>query len=473
MDKEKVMSAVIPIAVTLILALLPVPQGLTPKAWYYFAVFAGVVAGLILEPLPVSVVCIIGLVIAASFQLVSAKPTDSVRWLLSGFASNTAWLIFAAYMFATGYEKTGLGRRIALLLVKLLGKKTLGLGYAVALSDFVLTPFIPSNTARSGGTIYPIIKNIPELYGSFPGESARKLGAYIMWTALASTCVTSSMILTGLAPNVLALEFVAKTYNITFSWKEWLLGFLPVGIILFVSLPVLIYWIYPPEVKVTEGVEKWAVAELEKMGKIKRNEVLMGVLATCALIMWIFCGDWLDNTTVALIVLMLMIIFKIIDWNDFIGNKAGWNIFIFLATLISLADGLRIVGFLKWFATVTTSVLAGLPGIWMMVLFIAVFFFAHYMFGSLSAHTTALMPVFLAAALPVKGMDLKLVAIGMCYTLGLMGILTPYATGPSPIYYGTGFIKLKDFWKLGFIFGLIFIGTFLIIGIPYLRWYLR
>ena len=336
----------------------------------------------------------------------------------------------------------------------------------------VLTPFIPSNTARSGGTIYPIIKNIPELYGSFPGESARKLGAYIMWTALASTCVTSSMILTGLAPNVLALEFVAKTYNITLSWKEWFLGFLPVGIILFVSLPVLIYWIYPPEVKVTEGVEKWAVTELEKMGKIKRNEVLMGVLATCALIMWIFCGDWLDNTTVALIVLMLMIIFKILDWNDFTGNKAGWNIFIFLATLISLADGLRIVGFLKWFATATTSVLGGLPGIWMMVMFITVFFFAHYMFGSLTAHTTALMPVFLAAALPVPGMDLKLVALGMCYTLGLMGILTPYATGPSPIYFGTGFIKLKDFWKLGFIFGLIFIGTFLIIGIPYLRWYL-
>ena len=136
MDRGKVMSAVVPIAVMLILALLPVPQGLTPKAWYYFAVFAGVVAGLILEPLPVSVVCIIGLVIAASFQLVSPKPTDSVRWLLSGFASNTAWLIFAAYMFATGYEKTGLGRRIALLLVKVLGKRTLGLGYAVALSDW-------------------------------------------------------------------------------------------------------------------------------------------------------------------------------------------------------------------------------------------------------------------------------------------------------------------------------------------------
>ena len=472
MKREKVISIAIPLAVTVILALLPAPQGLSPNAWYYFAVFAGVVAGLILEPVPVPVVCLIGLVIAASLQLVSPSPGKSIQWLLSGFSSGTAWLIFAAYMFATGYEKTGLGRRIAFFLVKVLGRRTLGLGYAVAISDLVLTPFIPSNTARSGGTIFPIIKNIPAIYGSAPGETSRKIGAYIMWTALAATCVTSSMMLTGLAPNVLALEMVKNAYNITWSWKDWFLGFLPVGIILFLSTPLLIYWIYPPETKVTEGVGEWASEELKKMGRITRNEIIMAVLATMALIMWIFCGDILDNTTVALLVLVAMLLFDIVNWNDFIGNKAGWNIFFFLATLITLADGLKIVGFLKWFATMTASSLAGLPVMWMVILFIAVFFFAHYMFGSLTAHTSALLPVFLAAAMVVPGMDLKLVAVGMCYTLGLMGIITPYATGPSPIYYGTGFIKMKDFWRLGLIFGVIYIGTFLLIGIPYLKWYL-
>lgn len=473
MDNKKIMSAVIPIALTIILALIPTPQGLTPKAWYYFAVFAGVVAGMILEPVPVPVVCIIGLVVAASFGLVAPKPGDSIKWALSGFASSTAWLVFAAFMFAAGYEKSGLGRRISLFLVKSLGKKTLGLGYAIALSDLVLSPFVPSNSARSGGTIYPIIKNIPPLYGSAPGETARKVGAYIMWTALATTCVTSSMVLTGLAPNILALEIVGRVYGITFSWKEWFLGFLPVGVILFSTLPLLIYWIYPPEIKSTEGVGKWAADELHKMGKISRNEKLMGLLAGIALVLWIFGGQWFDNTTVALMVLMAMIIFRVIDWNDFISNKAGWNVFVFLASLISLADGLRIVGFLKWFATATTTVLSGLPLFWTMILLVVVFFYAHYMFGSISAHTSALLPVFLAAAMTVPGMPLKPMAMLFCYTLGIMGILTPYATGPSPIYYGTGFIKPSDFWKLGFIFGVIFLGTYLLIGIPYLEWYLK
>ena len=85
-----------------------------------------------------------------------------------------------------------------------------------------------------------------------------------------------------------------------------------------------------------------------------------------------------------------------------------------------------------------------------------------------SAHTSALPPVFLAATMTVPGMPLKPMAMLLCYTLGIMGILTPYATGPSPIYYGSGFIKVSEFWKLGFIFGVIFLGTYLLIGIPYL-----
>ena len=172
-------------------------------------------------------------------------------------------------------------------------------------------------------------------------------------------------------------------------------------------------------------------------------------------------------------VLMAMIVLHIIDWSDFVGNKTGWNVYIFLASLIGLADGLRIVGFLKWFATMTTTVMSDLPITWMMILLVVVFFYAHYMFGTISAHTSALLPVFLAATMTVPGMPLKPMAMLLCYTLGIMGILTPYATGPSPIYYGSGFIKVSEFWKLGFIFGVIFLGTYLLIGIPYLEWYLK
>ncbi|MGA3093361.1 MAG: anion permease, partial [Terriglobales bacterium] len=144
-----------PLALGLILLLIPVPSGLNATAWHYFALFAAVIAALITEPLPGAAIGLIGVTVAAALLLVGKTPAEATKWALSGFSNDAVWLIFAANMFALGYETTGLGRRIALLLVQALGRRTLGLGYAIALSDLVLAPVMPSNTARSGGTVYP------------------------------------------------------------------------------------------------------------------------------------------------------------------------------------------------------------------------------------------------------------------------------------------------------------------------------
>ena len=216
------------------------------------------------EPIPAAAVGLVGVTVAAASRYVVSSPADSIKWALSGFSDSTVWLIFGAFMFALGNEKTGLGKRIALMLVKSLGRRALGLGYAITLSDLVLAPFIPSNTARSGGTIFPIISNIPALYGSQPGKTARRIGSYIMWTAFAATCVTSSMFLTALAPNILALSLIKDTVKI--SWTQWAIGFLPAGVILILLLPILIYKIYPPEVTSNEEIPRMGVARVGRDG---------------------------------------------------------------------------------------------------------------------------------------------------------------------------------------------------------------
>src|SRR5215471_19695156 len=176
-----------PLVVWLAIYLWPVPAGLNANQWHYFAVFAAVIAGLILESMPVGAVGLIGLTVAAVLGYVEPDPNKSLRWALSGFSESTVWLIVGAFVFSIGYRKSGLGRRIALLLVRALGRNTLGLGYAVMLADTVLAPATPSNTARSGGAIYPIVSNIPKIYGSEPGPTAGKIGTYVMWTAFATT----------------------------------------------------------------------------------------------------------------------------------------------------------------------------------------------------------------------------------------------------------------------------------------------
>ena len=268
-----------PLLLGFILLLISAPAGLNTTAWHYFALFAGVIAALITEPLPGAAVGFIGVTVAAALLLVGKTPGEATKWALSGFSNDAVWLIFAANMFALGYEATGLGRRIALLLVKALGRRTLGLGYAIALSDLCLAPVMPSNTARSGGTVYPIVKNIPPLYGSFPNNHPRRIGGYLLWTGFATTCVTSSMFLTALAPNLLAVEIARKVAHVDISWGLWAMGFLPVGILLFAATPLLAYFLYPPEIKRGDEVATWAGGELITMGRITRREVTMGVLA--------------------------------------------------------------------------------------------------------------------------------------------------------------------------------------------------
>ena len=460
--------AVLPLLLGIIIALLPAPQGLNLTAWYFFAIFSAVILGLILEPLPAAAVGFIGVFLVAVLGLAGPKPADNIRWALSGFSNTTVWLIFGAFMFAMGYDKTGLGRRIALILVKKLGRKTLGLGYAITFSDLILAPFTPSNTARSGGTIFPIIRNLPGLYGSSPGETSRKIGAYIMWTAFAATCVTSSMFITSLAPNLLALDLVNKTVKISISWTEWFIGFLPVGIILILILPFLVYKIYPPEIKSSEEVPSWASQELDKMGKFSRKELVMALLAVLALALWIFGGNLIDATTAAGFVISLMIITGTVTWDDILANKQAWNVLVWFATLVALADGLNKVGFVTWFAKSMAALLTGMSPIVVMVVLVVIFFIIHYMFASLTAHTTAILPVMLAVGAAIPGLPIKTFALLLCYSLGIMGVITPYATGPGPVYYGSGYISRKDFWTLGLIFGTIFLVALIGIGVPYL-----
>jgi L-tartrate/succinate antiporter len=102
------------------------------------------------------------------------------------------------------------------------------------------------------------------------------------------------------------------------------------------------------------------------------------------------------------------------------------------------------------------------------ILLLVLFFVVHYLFASLTAHVTALMPVFLTTAAAIPGVNMRTLAMLLCVSLGIMGIITPYATGPSPIYYGSGFVSRKDFWLQGFIFGAIFLGVLLLVGVPYM-----
>jgi L-tartrate/succinate antiporter len=394
---------------------------------------------------------------------------DSLRWALSGFANPTVWLVFTAFMFGLGYEKTGLGRRVALLLVRSLGRSTLRLGYAVTLTDAILAPFTPSNTARSAGTIFPVVRNLPPLYGSLPNDpSARDVGSYIMWTTFAAGCITSSLFLTALAPNLLAVEFIRKIANVDITWAEWFFAAAPFALPLLLVLPALTYVVYPPRIKHGAEVPAWAAGELERMGPLSRREMILAFLVALAVLMWIFGGHYVEATTAALIVLALMLATRVVAWEDMAANKAAWTTLSLLALLVTLASGLSRTGFIKWFADAVATHMGGLSPTLSLLALVSIYFFSHYMFASITAHTTAMLPVMLAVGMGIPGLPVATLATALAVTHGIMGVITPYATGPAPVYYESGYLPTGEFWKLATLYGLLFLGALLAIGVPLL-----
>ncbi len=475
-------AVIVPIATAVGIALLPCPAGLERHAWRFFAIFVGTIVGLVIEPFPFPAMGLIGasaVALLAPWALFSAKemaspkfkwPEEAIKWMLSGWSSTTVWLVFTAFTFALGYEKSGLGRRIALSLVKVMGRKTLFLGYAVMLSDAIIAPFTASNTARSAGTIFPIVRNMPPLFDSKPNDpSSRKIGGYLMWVAFAATAITSSTFLTALAPNLLVVEIAKKVANVDITWTEWFVAAAPFGLVMLALLPLLVYWVYPPTVKESPEVPRWAANELRAMGPISVKEVLLAIIVIGAILGWIFGARFINATTVAMVAIALMILVGIVSWKDISGNRTGWDTIVLLAFLVSLAEGLSKTGFIRWFDDSVATYMHGFSPTVALFGLVAIFFFAHYFFASTTPHATAMMPVMLAVGMSVPGMNVRALALLLAMTHGIMGVITPYATGPAPVYFGAGYIGRRDFWKLGGIFGVIFIvallglsGTFIL-----------
>lgn len=494
-----------PVAFGLIVWALPyliwgqaAPEGCSANAWLYLAIFLGLIVGLILEPIPPAFIGVVAIVIAVILRIgakgsgvdgASISAAASMNWGLSGFSNAVVWLIFAAFTIGLGFSKTGLGERIALWLVGKLGRSTLGLGYAIAIVDLILAPFIPSNAARSGGSVYPVVTNIATMFDSHPDKNPRKIGAYLIWVGLASACVSSSIFLTGQAPNPLAITQIEKGGVGVVDWTSWFIAFAPVGLVLFLITPLLAYIIYPPEIKGSQEVVKWAKEKYQSLGDITKAQKYMVFVALIGLILWVGGSFFpkgalysLNATTTALLMIVLMVAFKIISWQDFLGNKPAWNTLVWFATLVAMASGLSNVGFIDYLAHLFDGMFNQFSLLVATIALLLVFSWLRYFFASGTAYVTAVMAVFvvMVQAAVQAGVDtgailesnaaleMSKMLLILILPMGFMGIITPYGTGCSPLWFGSHYIKGPSFFLLGGIFAAIYMVIYLLIGLAWI-----
>lgn len=456
-------SLLIAFAIGISIWLIPRPADIDKNAWQLLAIFAGLIAGLIGKALPMGGISFLALTILLVTNTLTMKEA------FSGFSHPIIWLVIASFFIAKAFIKTGLGMRLAYHFVALFGKKTLSLCYSISATELLLAPAIPSATARAGGIIFPIVKSLAVSFGSTPERhSQRLIGSYLILTAYYINLVTSAMFITAMAANPLIVA-IFQDFGINVTWGSWALAASVPGIICIITVPYIIYKLYPPEIKDTPEAAKMAHTELNKMGSITTYEWITFAVFVMLIFLWIFGENLfgLEGTTVALMGVSILMITGVLTWDDIKKEHEAWDTLIWFSTLLMMAGFLNSFGLTKWFSNHIQLMLEGTSVFIAFPFLVFIYFFSHYFFASNTAHITSMFAAFLSVGIAI-GAPPYLIAFSLAFSSSLFSCLTHYGTGCAPILFGSEYVNLKTWWKIGAIMGVYFL--FVFVGIGSLWW---
>jgi DASS family divalent anion:Na+ symporter len=427
----------------------PLPEGLTSRGLHLLAIFVATIVGFILKPLPIGAIAFSSITFCALTG--TLKPAEA----LSGFGTSTIWLIVSAFIFSVCFKKSGLGRRVAYTIMRAIGGSSLKLGYAVMLSDLVISPATVSNTARSGAIVFPIVRSLCSALGSEPGPTARRIGSYLMKVSYQCDGITSILFLTASSANLLVVALAVKAFDASMTWGMWALGALVPGVVSLLVLPYFIYLVYPPEIKDTPEAKQLAKDELVKMGPMSRNEKITAFVFLGMLLLWCTSAyNGIDASVVALLGVTVSLIFGVVEWKDVLKDENAWDTLVWMGSLIGLADYLSKLGVIPWFTQSVSASLVGMHGMVVLIILTLVYVYAHYGFASITGHITAMYVAFASLAIAAGSPPILTVfLLGYASTLGMS--LTHYAAGMAPIYFGAGYIEQGTWWRIGFMISIV------------------
>jgi divalent anion:Na+ symporter, DASS family len=447
----------VPLLVAAAIWMLP-HGGFDARSWGLLCLFAATICALITRPVAAGALMIATIAVGALLRLFSIQDG------LSGYGNVTVWLILAAFLFARGLVVTRLGERIAYGIVTRVGGSPLRLGYAIVLADLVMAPMTASNTARAGGILFPITLNVARVFGSEPGPTASRIGAFLLLALYHGDLVVSAMFLTACAPNPLVADFVRQGSTVRLSWTTWAVAASVPGAVALAAIPYLVYRLSPPVDLDTAAARTLASGRLADMGPLSGRERGMLIVFCLVLTLWI-AGDWLaiSPTTAALLGVAMLLLVRVLDWRDIIEEKSAWDVFVWFGGLMMLAGQLERAGFPKVFARALAAAVHGWPWIWALVLMLVVYLYAHYAFASLVAHVTAMFPAFFATAIALGAPPL-VAAVAFGVLSNVNAAMTHYGTGPAPIVFGAGYVSQPAWWRIGFIVSLAHLAIWLPVG---------
>jgi DASS family divalent anion:Na+ symporter len=426
----------------LIAEIIPAPAGITHQGWRQTAIFICVIAGMVSEPIHASGLVLIGLTAWA----MTGTPMVEV---LGGYAQPSVWLVLVAMLIAKMMLDCGLARRIALLFVRAVGKTSLGIAYALQMTDVTLASGVPSITARSAGMVLPVGRSIAELFDSRPDQSRLRLGAYLVAAMYQGSAVACAMFITGQASNLLGANLALKLSGVQVTAPSWFMAAIVPGLLSCLVVPWITFMALRPEITHTPEAPEFARNELKKMGPLTRPEwitliVFVGVGVTWLTTVW----HGLDVTMVALIGFAILLVTGTMTWQQAASERSAWDVFIWYGGMLRMGELLNNTGSTKVFAEHVAAMFAGIPWLVVLLAILLIFFYTHYFFASITAHMLAMFPPFIAVLISI-GVPVKLAVYSLLCLANLTAGLTHYGTTTGPILFGTGYVTRAEWWRVG------------------------
>ena len=441
----------------LLLYFFAVP-GLNTAQERLFAIFAATIIALVAQPVRM------GASVLLATTLLALTGTLTPARVLGGFGNITVWLIFTAFLFSRAVTQTGFGMRVGYLFIERFGRTPLRLGYSLAAADLVLAPFIPSDTARGGGVVYPVTRSVASAFGSEPGPTAGKIGSFLILVSFHTTYPASAMFLTGMAANPLMAEFALKIAHVDLTWGRWLAASIVPGLLSLAIVPWLLLRLVRPELQHTEEARAMARVELARRGPMKRAEKWLVVIMLGVMTGWVTSPlHGVPNTFVALSGLCALLLARVIDWDDLLDEHRAWDALIWFAPLVMMSDAMNENGTIKVLSGGLFAAVHGWAWPLAMLALVTAYCYVHYGFASMTGHATALYPAFLAATL-AAGVPPVMAALALAFFSNLNAAMTHYGTGSAPVFFGAGYVTQAEWWRLGFLISLVNLVIWLGIG---------
>ncbi len=452
-----ILKRALPFALAFGIWFAPVPAGLTPPAWHLFAVFVAAIAAVLAGAFPLLTSTM--LAVAAVVLTGTLSPAQA----FSGFANATVLLVVIAFLVAQAIVKSGLGHRISLFMVSRFGRSSLGLAYSVVLTDALIAPAFPSNTAR-GGVIYPVVLSVAMGSGSRPDDpEGRRLGAYLMFCGMASLAVSSALWMTATSANPIGIQ-VANEFGLNINFGSWLIAASVPALTAILLLPWVVARIFPPGVGATPEAPVAARKALSALGPLSRDERITAVTFALMVCGWIFADRLqLNVTSIAFAGLGVLLMTNVLTLDDIAAQGDTLTIFLWLAVLFALSGQLNELGFMGYAGQRLASHLGGLSWpvtyVTLVVLYVAI----HYMFVSQSSQVLALLGVFLDVGIR-GGVPAPLMAFALLFASSYFSVITPQGGSQNVIFVGSGYLTQRELYRLGLLVTLFFLVVFLVVG---------